>query len=191
MREFIDISLQESIAERWHSVGWANLTDAEREIWCVFMLHMHLCHGGLTAAFTELGRNGLDCAVAGLTRIGAGHAASLVARAINGASETALEVEIELARSEIGEIRLELPERYAASHADEFPGPHSLVELWDSMQSRGVHEKPDRLIKFERFAEADARDTDRRCATCGQPVPEYKSKCRRCGRAYSGKTTKG
>jgi len=52
------------------------------------------------------------------------------------------------------------------------------------MRSRGVDEKPTRLAEMERRAETDGRSTDRRCATYGQPVPTYKSKCRRCGRPY-------
>ena len=39
MSDFIDISLHESLAERWHSVGWSGLTDAEREVGAVYRLH--------------------------------------------------------------------------------------------------------------------------------------------------------
>jgi hypothetical protein len=53
------------------------------------------------------------------------------------------------------------------------------------MKARGVQEKPKRLVEFERHAESDGPVTDRRCATCGQPVPKHKSRCRRCGRPYA------
>jgi len=183
--EFIDISLHESIAERWHSVGWSGMTNAEHEVGCVYLLHWHLLHGGLSAVLAELDRDDLDAAVAGLTRIGAPKAASLVTRALQGMDADALEdIQTALARSEIAAIRLELPMHYAAEHLDEFRGPRSLIELWESMRARGVDEKPERLAKMERLAESDARFTDRRCPTCGQPVPKYKSKCRRCGRPF-------
>jgi hypothetical protein len=184
--DFIDISVHESIAERWQSVGWAALTDAEREIGCVYRLHWHLQHGGLPAVLVNLERDHLNAAVAGLRRLGASNAASLVAKAIGDPDPAAHDaIEADLARSEIAAIRLELPEAYAASHPDEFPGPRSLEELWQSMRARGVDEKPKRLLEFERVAESDARATDRRCAVCGQPVPKHKSKCRRCGRPYA------
>lgn len=186
MSDFIDISLHESLAERWHSVGWSGLTDAEREVGAVYRLHWHLLHGGLPAALANLPRAEFEAAVAGLRRIGAPRAAALMTRAMNGVGPEAVEeLEVELVKSEIAGIRLELPEHYAAAHPTEFRGPRSLVELWASMRSRGVREKPKRLVEFERLAESDARFTDRRCTTCGQPVPKHKSKCRRCGRPFA------
>jgi hypothetical protein len=192
MREFIDISLQESIAERTHSVGWENLTEAERQVFCVYLLHAYLLQNGLQLALTELGGKGMSRAFEGLSRIGAKEAASLVAKIVNDFNQVdRTKLELEFARSELGVIRFDLPQEYATKHPEEFPGPRSLVELWNSMQMRGISEKPERLIKFERLAEADAHTTDRRCRTCGQPVPAYKSNCRRCGRAYIEASTAG
>jgi hypothetical protein len=139
----------------------------------------------LSAVFENLDRESLVIAFAGLERIGATTAASLMARACaDDGGGSVEEIEAELARSKIAAIRLEAPEQYAVAHPKEFPGPRSLTELWESMQKRGVTEKPERLIEFERLAEDDARSTDQRCAMCGQPVPTYKKKCRRCGRPY-------
>jgi hypothetical protein len=155
--DFIDISVHESIAERWQSVGWTALTDAEREIGAVYLLHWHLLHGGLQAVLANLDHGQSNAAVAGLYRLGASNAGSLIARAVGDVDRVARDVvESELTRSEIGTIRLQLPEAYAASHPDEFPGPRSLVELWRSMSLRGVQEKPKRLAEFERVAESDA-----------------------------------
>ena len=139
----------------------------------------------MATALAELDRAQLDAALAGLKRIGASRAASLMARALKGADTATLEqIEADLAQSEIAAIRLEPPDRCAAGHLEEFPGPRSLVGLWDSMRSCGVEEKPSRLAEMERRTETDGRSSDRRCATCEQPVPTYKSKCRRCGRPY-------
>jgi hypothetical protein len=189
--DFIDITVHESIAERWNSVGWAALTDAEREVGCVYLLHRHLLHGGLPAVFANLDDLQMKAAVAGLCRLGATNAASLVSRAMGEADEEARDaIESDLAGSEIAAIQLVLPEAYAASHPDEFPGPRSLVELCRSMSARGEG-KPERLVEFERAAESDARSTNRRCGVCGQPVPKHKSKCRRCGRPYTAPSSSG
>ncbi len=184
--EFIDISLHESITERWLSVGWSALTDAEREVGCVYLLHWHLLHGGFEAVLVELDCVKLNAAVGGLLRIGASNAAGQIIRVIDGAEASDLAaIEKDLARSELAANQLKLPELYAAAHPEEFPGPRSLIDLWESMQARGVAEKPQRLEEMERRAEADARYTDRRCPTCGQPVPKHKLKCPRCDRTYA------
>src|SRR5262245_33711010 len=116
MAEFIDISLPESIAERLNSVGWTRLTDAQREVVCVYRLHWQLFHGGLSAVVANLSRAELDTAVAGLTRIGAPRAASLISRAINNANVEVLDsIETDLGGSEIAAIRLQVPEQYAAN----------------------------------------------------------------------------
>lgn len=81
MREFVDISLQESIAERTHSVGWENLTEGERQVFWGYLLHDYLLDGGLSTAMAELGRKGMPRAFEGLSRIGAKEAASIVADA--------------------------------------------------------------------------------------------------------------
>src|SRR5579871_2152006 len=102
MREFIDISLAESLAERQTSVGWANLTDAEREMASVYLLHWQLLHGGLPAVLKNLHRGQVDAALAGLRRIGATSAASLIARGYSGVTGHDLEaLDIALAGSEI------------------------------------------------------------------------------------------
>lgn len=128
----------------------------------------------------------LNTALAGLQRIGAERAAALLASAMAGISDERMnEIQRDFARCEITGIRVtSFPDKYVNANPDLFPGPRSLIELWDSMQRRGVTVKPKRLIEMERHASRDAPFTDQRCATCGQPVPKHKFKCRRCGRAF-------
>jgi len=203
LRDFIDISIKDSIAERVASVGWTGVTDAEREIGCLYIWHWHMLHGGLWAVFTELETTLLRAAHSALDRIGArrayelfGDAIATVPRALLGMKaldrckgfqtffdrSVMAEFDTALANSEIGDLKLPLVDDYVATHPDLFPGPRSLVELWASMCARGENIKPQRLLEMERYAELDAESTERRCSVCGQPVPTYKLRCRRCGR---------
>jgi hypothetical protein len=110
MTDFVDIALHESIAERVHSVGWANLTDAEREVGAVYLFHWHLLHGGLPTALEKLDARQLAASVGGLTRIGAPKAASLLARALDHpAPESLDQIERDLVHSEIAAVRSRCP----------------------------------------------------------------------------------
>jgi hypothetical protein len=187
MGEFIDITVLESIAERMHTVGWESVTDAERELFCVYLLQYHLLHEGVRAALDKLSRDELNNALGGLRRIGAEQAASLMTSVMEGVSDERLEqIDSGFAHSEIAAIGpTTFPDKYVQANPGEFLGPRTLVELWESMQRRGATEKPKRLVEMERHAATDAPFTDQRCGTCGQPVPKHKSKCRRCGRPYT------
>lgn len=47
MAEFIDISVAESITERILTLGWDSITDAEREVYQVYMLQRDTLYEGV------------------------------------------------------------------------------------------------------------------------------------------------
>ena len=188
MGEFIDISVGESLSERWQSVGWAGMTPAEQELLALDWVVARVSNSGLDAAYADLQAK-WPKAIDGLKRIGAWRLSELLQEAsaspcgLDDAQQRALEDRFwklyELEQPD------DLVAKYAATNVDAFPGPRSLNQVWQQMQSRGISQKPKCLAEMERHAEADAQVTDQRCRTCGQPVPMHKSKCRRCGRPYA------
>lgn len=184
-RDFIDITPYESIGERFQSVGWSGLTDAEREIGAVYMFNGTFIRMGLKELNKDFDHSRLNAAIGGFVRLGAHREASLLAQIIEGDTQDLDAIQEQLGESKIWDLRFTFPDAYVEAHPDEFPGPRSLSEIWESMQRRGVKEKPARLAKMERHHAADALHTKRRCKVCGQAVPEHKSACRRCNRPYA------
>lgn len=164
MSDFIDITLEESLVERWLSVGWDHLMPGEQELLALDWVVSRISNAGMHSAYDEL-RSEWPKAVAGLRRIGATGVSAVLAEAADKLGylneERLRRLEDEFWSRYESERVSETIGEYGRSHDNEFPGPRSLLEIWNSMQARGVAEKPRRLLEMERRAATDAPLTDR------------------------------
>lgn len=209
MNTYRDITLLDSLQERWQSVDWGGLTDSERECISADLCVGQTSNGSLHQFLTNCDPQFQLAAVAGLRRIGAPALADVVARAIalfpggkppESAKERweALKPDLEAEPSETDRLTdefwrvyeredaLRLMELYADAHPSEFRGPRDLMEMWQSRKARGMEQPPEKLVKLQREAESDSKHTSDRCPECGQPMPSYRKTCKRCGRPRGG-----
>jgi hypothetical protein len=204
--EYDGIGVYESIQERCESAGWDALTEAERELLCLYgclaLTHSGGLHGFLTLCAPE--RRAL--AIRGFERVGAAGGADVVRRA----AELFPDVSLSDAKAEgsalnrltdeffrvdswgscppgshvgDGEDASRRADVYAEAHPAEFRGPRTLAEWRQSRFARGAIEPGWRVEALEREAVVDARLTREVCPACGQPMTVYRKTCKRCGRA--------
>jgi hypothetical protein len=205
MNRYLDIDVFESLGERWDAVGWDALTDAERECLGAETCIGQVSNGGLHQFLTNADPPMQAAAKAGLARVGAARLAKVLGRAMKlfpgGTPPASAEKRWDLLKGEMdnpdGPLeRLDaeftrvwqadedvsaLVRAYAEAHPEQFKGPRNRQELIASRAARGA-EPPERLKKLQRDAEADAKRTNDRCPTCGQPMPSYRKTCKACGR---------
>lgn len=205
MSTYRDITLSDSLQERWQSVDWTGLTQVERECISVDACVGETSNGSLHQFLANCDPQFHLAAIAGLRRIGAPTLSDVVARAValfpggvppESAKERweLLKPDLEAEPSQTDRLTdefwqiyerenvLELMERYADANPSEFLGPRDLVDMWLSRKARGVEQPPERLAKLQREAESDSKHTSDRCPECGQPMPSYRKTCKRCGR---------
>ena len=77
-----------------------------------------------------------------------------------------------------------LVDTYVGTHDEDFRGPRTLLDMWQSKRNRGVDTTPrvvTRKIDFAIEAERDRPHSSRPCPVCDYPSPDYRKTCKRCG----------
>jgi hypothetical protein len=196
-----EIEVSDSVQERVERDGYESLSRAERMYdalsWFLFAAY----DPGLDQYLAETPADRVGTALDALSEIGASQMFDALTAALRVLPEQ--EATLEQRRAYIAALSDEGYEAFlkadrmlaAAPYPqdllvdfvrrldDEFRGPRTHVELWESRVARGVDTTPKYVTKqmdFEKEAEIDRRYSSRGCPKCKYPTPDYRPRCKRC-----------
>jgi hypothetical protein len=202
-----EVSIMDSIGERIEAEGFDALTDPERYYWAIWWLESEANNGTFDQYFSNSsGELALE-ALQGLKAVGAKQMADIFQLAIDmfpssqvpkdrqqrnkilDSFTSSEEERLEKLSHEFTDYPDDLPfllNVYVKKHEEYFLGPKTLLEQWKARRARGANTQPQVVSKWDldKEAAADAQFTDRKCPICGQPAPNYKKTCKRCGYPY-------
>lgn len=199
-----EISIMDSIYERIDADGFDALTEAELYYFAIWWLESEVSNGTLHQFFSNSSGEFAHEALRGLRAVGASHMAQILERAISlfpgaivpkdQAERTAVVgrftpeqlEQLDVLSGQFIEYSDDLAtliDAYVQAHDSEFRGPRTLMERWQARRARGADTRPYTLHPemLEKRLEEDARLSTRSCPVCGQPCPNWRVECRRCG----------
>ena len=184
------VGIEDRVFHRIDSVGYDNLTEAEKCYWLIWIVEAEANNGGLEQFFDNSSGSLAEETVIALDKIGAHNMASLLKKAAVSANNFGTSDD----NSEIRSISNEftdypddlgtLLDKYVENNASSFLGPKTEAELWEQKKALGKSTAPQvvtRDIDFYKEAEIDAKYSSRKCPECLQPVPDYRKTCKKCG----------
>ena len=181
------LSIEDRVLERLAVVGESGLTKAERTYWLIWNLEGQANNNGLEG-FIYNCRDMVDTAVQALLDVGAPGMAGLLleaSRLCNGSSANDSRIdELSNQFTDYPEDLSVLLDSFVAANECQFLGPKTNLELWHARKDRGAETAPRRArenIDFVQEAAIDRPHSSRGCPECGQPVPDYRETCKRCG----------
>jgi hypothetical protein len=205
--EYRELDIIESVMERQDAEGFDALTKPEQMYLAIWALEAEANNGAFDQFFHNSSGHLADLALEGLVACGAHRMAGLFREAMSifPSGEVPMDQEKRWAAmdgfSESQLNKLEdlsdqfvdypddlhsLLEVYVQHNEALFLGPKTLMEQWTARMTRGADTAPHGVLNWDLDKEAaqDAKSTDRKCPICGQPAPEYRATCKRCGYPY-------
>jgi hypothetical protein len=202
-----EVNIIDSISERIEGEGFDALTDPERYYWAIWWLEGEVNNGTFEQYFHNSSGELAHEALQGLKAVGARQMAAIFQTAIDLFPNSQVpknrekrnqildeftpsqEVKLEKLSHAFTNYPDDLPfllETYVKDHEEYFLGPRTLLEQWNARRARGADTHPQVVSEWDLDKEAakDAQFTDRKCPICGQPAPNYRKTCKRCGYPY-------
>ncbi|MDP9314675.1 MAG: DMP19 family protein [Chloroflexota bacterium] len=199
-----EISIIDSIYERIDADGVDALTTAELYYFAIWWLEGEVNNGTLHQFFSNSAGEFAHEALRGLGAVGAVQMAQILEQGIalfpdshvpkdQAERDAVLDhftpEQLEQLAALSGQF-IEYPDElatlvdaYVQTHDAHFLGPRTLMERWEARHARGADTRP-RTVNTEKREQQladDARISTRSCPVCGQPCPDWRVECRRCG----------
>ena len=182
------MKIEDRVQDRIDSVGFKNLSIPEKTYWLIWLLEADANNGGLEKFF-ESRNNQADLTYQALLDIKATLMAEIFLDAKNLYDTDAESIFSSAMRvlsnqfTDYPDPLGQLIDKYVKDNEAEFYGPTNEMEMWVSKKAKGQNTPRFLTKEIDYKAEAieDKNYSSRHCPECGQPVPDYRKSCKKCG----------